>query len=279
MTDRYAVIGNPIGHSKSPLIHAEFARQTGQDLCYEALLAPLDGFVATARAFAAAGGRGLNVTVPFKLEAFALADRRSPRAEAAGAVNTLAFGPDGIFGDNTDGAGLVADLTLNLGVPLKNRRVLLAGAGGAARGAILPLLLAGPTSLTIANRTVARAQALAEEQFGQCPAGVMLAACGFDELAGQCFDLVINATAASLADQAPPLPAGIYGAESLAYDMMYGKGLTPFLRQARTQGAGRLADGLGMLVEQAAESFLLWRGVRPSTSEVLRTLRAMTGGA
>jgi shikimate dehydrogenase len=270
--DRYAVVGNPIAHSKSPLIHAAFARQTGERLVYEALLAPLDGFAATVAAFRAAGGRGLNVTVPFKLEAFARADRRSARAQAAGAVNTLAFDEDGVFGDNTDGAGLVRDLVHNLACPLEGRRILLLGAGGAARGVVLPLLASHPAALTLANRTAAKALTLAETFRPE--AGVTaLDAGGFAALAGRRFDVVINATAASLADQAPPLPPGLYAAGALAYDMMYGRGDTPFLAAARRDGATRLADGLGMLVEQAAESFLLWRGVRPDTAPVLADLR------
>ena len=275
--DRYAVIGNPIAHSKSPAIHAAFAAQTGQTLTYEALLAPLDGFAATVADFRAAGGRGCNVTVPFKLEAFALAERRSPRAQAAGAVNTLKFDADGIYGDNTDGAGLVRDLTHNLDCPLAGRRILLLGAGGAARGVMLPLLAATPARLTLANRTVARAETLVAE-FAAGAGSTPLAACGFADLAGSQFDVVINATAASLADEAPPLPPGLYAAGALAYDMMYGRGDTAFLAAARSDGAARLADGLGMLVEQAAESFLLWRGVRPATAPVLAELRRQIEG-
>ncbi|HJV25297.1 MAG TPA: shikimate dehydrogenase [Aromatoleum sp.] len=274
--DRYAVIGNPISHSKSPAIHARFAAQTGQQLTYEALLGPLDGFADTVQAFRDAGGRGMNVTVPFKLEAFALAERHSPRALAAGAVNTLAFDAEGIFGDNTDGAGLVRDLTHNLGCALAGRRILLLGAGGAARGTLLPLLGTQPASLTLANRTVARAEALVAD-FAERDTHVPLDACGFTDLADREFDVVINATAASLADEAPPLPAGLYAAGALAYDMMYGRGDTPFLAAARRDGAARLADGLGMLVEQAAESFELWRGVRPDTGPVLAALRAQIG--
>ncbi len=271
--DRYAVVGNPVAHSKSPLIHAAFAAQTGQELRYEALLAPLDGFVATVAAFRAAGGRGLNVTVPFKLEAFEFADRLSPRAEAAGAVNTLAFDRGQAYGDNTDGAGLVRDLTHNLGRQLAGRRVLLLGAGGAARGAILPLLMEGPTSLVIANRTESRAVELAD-RFRAGAGGAELRASSFAGLAGSAFDLVINATAASLSAQSPELPPGIYAPGALAYDMMYGKGDTPFMCAARADGAAAVADGLGMLVEQAAESFQLWRGVRPQTTRVLADLRA-----
>ncbi|WP_018987979.1 shikimate dehydrogenase [Aromatoleum toluclasticum] len=275
--DRYAVIGNPIAHSKSPVIHTAFAAQTAQTLTYEALLAPLDGFAATVADFRAAGGRGCNVTVPFKLEAFALAQRRSPRAQAAGAVNTLKFDAEGIYGDNTDGAGLVRDLTHNLDCPLAGRRILLLGAGGAARGVMLPLLSAGPAGLTLANRTVSRAEALVAE-FTAAAGDTPLAAGSFADLAGSQFDVVINATAASLADEAPPLPPGLYTPGALAYDMMYGRGDTPFLVAARNDGAARLADGLGMLVEQAAESFLLWRGVRPATGPVLAGLRRQIEG-
>ncbi len=272
--DRYAVIGNPIAHSKSPWIHTAFARQTGQALRYEALLGPLDGFAASVHAFRTAGGRGMNVTVPFKLEAYALADRRTPRAEAAGAVNTLAFDPAGILGDNTDGAGLVRDLSANLGCAPAGRRILLLGAGGATRGALLPLLDSRPAALIIANRTVSKARALAG-LFAVHAAGVALDACGFDELAGERFDLVINATAASLAGELPPLPPGLYAEGALAYDMMYGRGDTPFMRAARADGAVRVADGLGMLVEQAAESFTLWRGLRPDSAPVLAALRRL----
>jgi len=270
--DRYAVIGHPIAHSKSPQIHAAFARQTAQELSYEAILAPLDGFVATVRAFRAAGGRGMNVTVPFKLEAFTLAERHTPRARAAGAVNTLAFGADGILGDNTDGAGLVRDLTVNLGCALQGRRVLLLGAGGAARGAILPLLDERPAVLAIANRTLTKAEELVRA-FAAESGETRLSACSFAALTGQSFDVVINATAASLSDEVPPLPPGLYAADALAYDMMYGRGDTPFMAAARCDGAARVADGLGMLVEQAAESFTLWRGIRPDSRAVLAELR------
>ena len=270
--DRYAVIGHPIAHSKSPQIHAAFARQTAQDISYEAILAPLDGFVATVQAFRTADGRGMNVTVPFKLEAFALADRHTPRARAAGAVNTLAFGADGILGDNTDGAGLVRDLTVNLGCALQGRRVLLLGAGGAARGAILPLLGERPAVLAIANRTMAKAEELVRA-FAADAGETRLSASSFAALAGQSFDVIINATAASLSDDVPPLPPGLYADGALAYDMMYGRGDTAFMAAARTDGAARVADGLGMLVEQAAESFTLWRGIRPDSRAVLAELR------
>ena len=270
--DRYAVIGNPIAHSKSPQIHAAFARQTGQELSYGALLAPVDGFAQTVADFRAQGGRGLNVTVPFKLEAFALAEHHTARAQAAGAVNTLAFGADGVLGDNTDGAGLVRDLTANLNFALAGCRILLLGAGGATRGVLLPLLDSRPARLTIANRTVAKADALAA-LFAARAGDTALDACGFDALAGRRFDLVINATAASLADELPPLPPGLYAEGALAYDMMYARAPTRFMRAALADGAARVADGLGMLVEQAAESFTLWRGVRPDSAPVLAELR------
>ena len=269
MTDHYAVVGHPIAHSKSPRIHAEFARQTGQDMDYVALLAPLDGFAATVAEFRAGGGRGLNVTVPFKEAACRLATRLTARAEAAGAVNTLSFAADGVLGDNTDGAGLVNDLVGNLGVVLGGRRILLMGAGGAARGVVQPLLAQAPARLVIANRTADKAVALAGHFAGGAAA---VAGSGYAALAGQSFDLVVNATAASLAGELPPLPSGLFAPGALAYDMMYGAD-TPFLAFARAEGA-RTADGLGMLVEQAAEAFHLWRGVRPQTAPVIRLLRA-----
>jgi shikimate dehydrogenase len=266
--DRYAVIGHPIAHSKSPDIHVAFARQTQQVLTYAPLLAPLDGFEDTVRALMAQGGRGANVTVPFKLEAFAMATTLSERAQAAGAVNTLRFDSDGIFGDNTDGAGLVTDIVVNAGVALQGKRILLLGAGGAARGVILPLLVERPAQLVIANRSSDKATALAAQFGSHGP----IVAQTFDALDGQ-FDLVINATAASLADALPPIAGSLFGPTTLAYDMMYGAQLTIFLRFAAQYGAS-VRDGLGMLVEQAAESFLLWRGVRPETAGVLANLRA-----
>lgn len=269
MTDLYAVFGNPIGHSQSPRIHRLFAAATGQDLTYDARLAPLDSFNASVADFVAAGGKGANVTVPFKEEAFRLASLRTPRAELAGAVNTLSFTPAGCIGDNTDGAGLVRDLQSNLGLTIVGKRVLLLGAGGASRGAIGPLLEALPASLCIANRSIAKAVDLAAHfaALGSVVGG------GYPELAGRQFDLVINATSASLGGELPPLPPGIFAPGALAYDMMYGKGDTPFLAFAREQGASRLADGLGMLVEQAAEAFFVWRGIRPDTGPVLAQLR------
>ncbi|MES2016114.1 MAG: shikimate dehydrogenase [Pseudomonadota bacterium] len=268
MTERYCVIGNPIAHSKSPEIHAAFALQTGQDLVYERCLAPLDGFAATVAALVATGCKGANVTVPFKLDAAAIASTLSSRAEAAGAVNTLSFVDGRIVGDNTDGAGLVNDITGNAGVAITGRRVLLLGAGGAARGVILPLLGQSPRELVIANRTRASADALVA-RFAQ--PGRLLLACEFLELDGQ-FDLVINATSASLAGAMPPLPAHIFAPGALALDMMYGNKPTLFMDFATGCGA-RARDGLGMLVEQAAEAFALWRGVRPHTATLLDRMR------
>lgn len=264
MTDRYAVFGHPIAHSKSPAIHAAFARQTGHDLTYEARLAPLDGFAEAIAAFRDAGGRGANVTVPFKEEAYRLASRRTPRAQAAGAVNTLLFEADGLLGDNTDGAGLVRDLVSNLGVRLEGATVLLLGAGGAARGVIAPLVEAGVAKLVIANRTADKAHALAG-RFGAPVEGQAL------DSVHDAFDVVVNATSASLGGQALPLDESVFAARTLAYDMMYGQD-TAFLAQARARGA-RTADGLGMLVEQAAEAFFVWRGVRPETAPVIASLR------
>ena len=267
MPDLYAVIGNPVAHSKSPQIHAEFARQTGQNMTYAHLLAPLDGFIATASAFRARGGRGVNVTLPFKGEAFRYATCLSERARAAQAVNTLRFEDDAIYGDNTDGAGLVNDVTRNLGFAITGQRVLLLGAGGAARGVLKPLLELQPACSVLANRTLSKAQQFAQS-FGSGVEALAYAA-----LAGRQFDFVINATSASLAGALPPLPPGLFADGALAYDMMYGKGETPFLAFARDEGAATLADGLGMLVEQAAESFVVWRGLRPDTAPVLKLLR------
>ena len=269
MTDQYAVFGNPIGHSKSPIIHTAFARQTGQDMSYKSILAPLDGFDDAVEAFIAAGGRGANVTVPFKQEAFQLVTRLTPRAELAGAANPLVFEGDEIFGDNTDGVGLLRDITINLGYPVAGKRVLLLGAGGASRGVVGPLLEAGITSLAIANRTVPRAKLVAERF---APLGPVTG-CGYDELAGQSFDIVINATSASLSGSMPALPVGIFAPGSLAYKMMYGMGDTPFRIFAREQGAAIISEGLGMLVEQAAESFFVWRGVRPEVRPVMELLQ------
>ena len=266
--DRYAVIGHPIAHSKSPLIHAAFARATGQQLRYEALLAPLDGFGATVRDFRAAGGRGCNVTVPFKLEAHALATRLTHRAAQAGAVNTLKFDGDDILGDNTDGVGLARDIA-RLGVPIDGQRVLVLGAGGAARGVLGPLLAQQPGHLAVAARRLGKAQELAA-MFAPAVAALSL-----DQLGADRFDIIINATSASLSGATIALPAAVCGGAQLVYDMMYAAAPTAFLRAASARGAAQVADGLGMLVEQAAESFFLWRGVLPPTAPVLTELRAM----
>lgn len=262
MTERYAVIGQPVAHSKSPAIHTRFAQATGQDIEYGLIEPSLDGFEAAVRAFRAAGGRGLNVTVPFKEEAFRYCDEVSERARVAQAVNTLVFG-ERVFGDNTDGAGLVRDLQGNLGVALAGKRVLVMGAGGAGQGVVGALLDAGVGRLVVANRTLGRAQALAARFDGAV-------ASAYESLEGP-FDLVVNATSAGLSDDEIALPASVLGKGTLAYDMTYGRD-TAFLRQSRSAGA-RGCDGLGMLVEQAAESFLLWRGVRPDTGPVLAGLR------
>jgi shikimate dehydrogenase len=273
MTDRYAVIGNPVAHSRSPLIHAAFARQTGAAVEYGTLLAPRDGFAQAVAEFRAAGGRGLSVTVPFKFEALALADELTARARAAQAVNTLKFGDGKVLGDNTDGIGLVRDIRDNLRCRIAGRRVLLMGAGGAAHGVVHPLAAERPAVLTIVNRTAARADALAGElRAGARYPETVIAGGGYDTLTGD-FDIVINATAASLAGDVPPLPERIFATGVLAYDMMYGREPTPFLRFAARCGVERCADGIGMLVEQAAESFFVWRGVRPQTAPVIMTLR------
>jgi len=269
--DRYAVVGHPIAHSKSPRIHGLFARQTGQDLVYEAMDVEPGRFAAAVSEFRADGGRGLNVTVPFKEEAWALAGQRSSRAERAGAANTLVLdGERPIFGDNTDGLGLVRDLTVNQGVALEGRRLLLVGAGGAARGVLEPLLEQRPALLVIANRTPEKAVELARLF---CDLG-HVEGCGFPALEGQRFDLVINATAAGLHGEVPPLPADVVAEGGWCYDMMYGSGPTAFVRWARQQGIDHAVDGLGMLVEQAAESFRIWRGVRPLSAPVIAALRA-----
>lgn len=274
--DRYAVAGNPVAHSRSPAIHALFAQQTGQAVDYGRLLCPLDAFVPTVRAFAAQGAKGCNVTVPFKFEAFELAARRSPRAELAQAANTLRFdtaADGGWLADNTDGLGLVRDITVNAGVPLRGRRVLLLGAGGASAGVLGPILEQGPREVVVANRTVDKAQALVQRHAALAQAhGVTLDARTLND-PGEGFDVLINGTAASLAGSGVPVAASVLKPGSLALDMMYGPAAQPFLDWAQRHGAqGR--DGLGMLVEQAAEAFALWRGVRPDTTPVLSALRA-----
>ena len=273
MTDRYAVFGNPIAHSKSPQIHAAFAAQTQQDMCYERQLVEIGDFDNAARGFFEHGGKGLNITVPFKLDAYAFASRLTERAQQAGAVNTLALRQDGsILGDNTDGIGLVTDIVENLGWKMSARRVLVLGAGGAVRGVLGPLQNQHPAALVVANRTEAKAQELAA-LFGGSVKG-----CGFDALAGQSFDIVINGTSASLAGDLPPLPDTLLAPGACCYDMMYGARPTVFMQWAQQHGAASIADGLGMLVQQAAEAFFLWRGVRPQTAPVIAQLRAQLLG-
>ncbi len=268
LTDHYAVFGNPIGHSKSPFIHTLFARQTNQTMDYTAKLAPADGFVAAAKDFFAHGGRGCNITVPFKEDAYQFADRLTERAQLAGAVNTLKKLDDGeILGDNTDGEGLVQDL-MQYQVPLKGAKILLIGAGGAARGVIKPLLDKEPASITVTNRTFSKAEQLAEsfQHLGNVDALPM------SEISSE-FDVIINSTSASLGGELPAVSPVIFGSSSVAYDMMYGKGLTIFNHWALENGCAHAYDGLGMLVGQAAESFMLWRGLRPGTKQILRELR------
>lgn len=271
MPDRYAVIGNPIAHSKSPQIHAAFASETGQAIEYGRILAEVDSFVAVVREFFGTGGRGLNVTVPFKEAACVLADVLSARAELAGAVNTLIPMAGGrLQGDTTDGVGLVRDLVVNQGFQIEGARILLLGAGGAARGVLIPLLEGRPQRLVIANRTLPKAEELA---LRVCAIGPVDAR-GFDALGDQRFDLIINATAAGLAGEVPRIPSACLGPNAWVYDMLYADSETAFCRWGRAQGAARALDGLGMLVEQAAESFWIWRGVRPTTAPVIAALRA-----
>jgi len=271
MTDRYAVIGNPIAHSKSPLIHAAFARQTGQDLVYGRILGDLDDFAGDVGRFLAAGGRGLNVTVPFKEEAYALADELSLVAASAGAVNTLIALADGrLRGDNTDGVGLVRDLTANHGFDFSRARVLLLGAGGATRGVLRPLLETSLAALTIANRTAGRAR----ELVALVADSSRVVACGLDNLRERHFDLIINATSAGLGGAVPDIPDDCLTPGGWTYDIFYADQPTAFCRWGQAHGAARTLDGLGMLVEQAAESFWLWRGARPSTAPVIAGLRA-----
>ncbi len=269
--DLYAVIGNPIAHSMSPQIHTAFALETEQNLIYETLLADVGQFSEAVEEFKRKGGKGLNVTVPFKQDAWAWSGRRSERAERAGAVNTIIFNKDGSsLADNTDGVGLVRDILHNHEEKIDQQRILILGAGGAVRGVLAPILTENPAQLVIANRTKKRATELANT-FGDWGE---VTGCGFSDLAGESFDLVINGTAASLQGEVPPLPSGVVTQKSFCYDMMYGKKEdTAFVLWAREQGAQCAVDGLGMLVEQAAESFYLWRGVRPETQPVLAALR------
>lgn len=273
---RYAVIGNPVAHSRSPWIHAAFAAQTGQRVHYGRLLAPLDGFEATVASFAAPAegqppAHGCNVTVPFKHQAYALARHRTARAQQAQAANTLRLEADGWLADNTDGAGLVRDIEVHAGRPLEGLRVLLIGAGGAAAGALGPLLQCTPAELVLANRSLDKAEALAGRHLALAGAGTRLSTRPLDAC-GAAFDIVINASASSLGGTALPVGPEVFKAGGLALDMMYGPAAEPFLAAARARGA-EPRDGLGMLVEQAAEAFALWRGVRPATPAVLAQLR------
>ena len=268
--DRYAVFGNPIGHSKSPFIHAQFAEQTGQQLTYSAELVELDDFDNAVERFAENNGKGLNITVPFKQDAWALATDRSSRAERAGAVNTLVINGKGdYFGDNTDGIGLVRDLVKNYSLQLKGKHILIVGAGGAVRGVIEPILSHEPASLTIANRTREKAVQLADDfsDLGN------IRGCGLDEFGEQCYDIIINGTSASLGGEMPDLPDTIVSDITFCYDMMYAKEPTPFMQWAKNKGALKVVDGIGMLVEQAAESFRIWRGCEPDTAPVIEALR------
>lgn len=268
--DKYCVFGNPIAHSKSPQIHTSFAKETKQSLVYEKQLVELGEFSSAAQTFFSDGGKGLNITVPFKHDAFDFADTLTERAETAGAVNTLVLQENGkILGDNTDGIGMVSDITLRLGWSLTNKRVLILGAGGAVRGVLLPVLQESPGNLVVANRTVSRAEELASQfsKYGN------ISASGFDSIGDRQFDIIINGTSASLAGDVPPIPTGCLAKEGCVYDMMYAKEGTPFITWAKQNGALATADGLGMLVGQAAEAFFVWRGVRPKVEDVLHNLR------
>jgi len=268
--DHYAVMGNPIAHSKSPLIHTAFAKQTQQALQYDAILVDKSQFTQAVQTFQAPGGKGLNITVPFKQAAWALADQRTQRAQRAGAVNTLWFDKQGQrIGENTDGIGLVRDITQNHGGQIQGQRILILGAGGAVRGVLEPLLQAMPAQCVVANRTVSKAEALAKlfAAFGN------VTACSYDALQGQSYDLIINGTSASLQGELPPLPDGLVAEGGWCYDMMYASTATPFVQWGQKQGTALALDGLGMLVEQAAESFYLWRGVKPDTAAVIKMVR------
>ncbi len=271
MTDRYAVIGNPVEHSLSPQIHARFAELSDEDVAYHKIFAETDKFIDACTYFFAAGGKGMNVTLPFKQDAYDFADQLTPRAKAAGAVNTLAQQEDGQrIGDNTDGAGLICDLMHNQGLALGKMRILVLGAGGAVRGVLAPLLEQSPVALTLANRTAEKAARLAQHfaDYGQVR-GIGLAETG--DFAP--YDLIINGTSAGLSKQNPQLPDGLFAANACAYDMLYAAQPTPFLRWANSQGVNNCRDGFGMLVEQAAESFYLWRRKRPDTAQIIRKLR------
>lgn len=266
--DQYAVMGNPISHSKSPIIHRKFAQATNQLIDYQAILVKEHNFYAAVTAFQAAGGKGLNITVPFKGDAYNIATIRSERAQRAGAVNTLKFSNGEIYGDNTDGIGLLRDLTNNLGISVRGKRLLILGAGGATHGILAPLLNAEPQQVVIANRTAERAVKLANDfaNLGKIVGG------GFNDLTNEQFEIIINATSASIDDQIPPLPTTIFANGACCYDLMYAAAPTAFLNWCLNNSAAKIADGLGMLVEQAAEAFFLWRGVRPNTKHVINEL-------
>lgn len=272
MTDRYAVIGNPIDFSKSPFIHISFAQSTDQDIEYTKVLGPLGQFHSTVDEFRQAGGLGMNVTAPFKLDAFQYATQRSAAAELAGAANALKFQGHEVLAENFDGVGLVRDVVHNLGHALKNKRVLLLGAGGAARGALLPFLAEGPQQLVISNRTESKAEDLAKIATQHKTVSTTVEAVAMNQLGAMQFDVVFNATSASLRGELPAVPATVFAPGALAYELAYGKGLTPFLRLAQNAGVRHLADGVGMLAEQAAEAFVWWRGVRPDTRHVIKEL-------
>ncbi|CAM2968046.1 shikimate dehydrogenase [Vibrio rarus] len=274
LTDKYVVFGNPISQSKSPFIHTLFARQTNQSITYSTQHAEVGEFTAAAKTFFAQGGKGCNVTAPFKHDAYELADKLTERATLAGAVNTLKKLDDGLLiGDNTDGEGLVQDL-LQYQVPLKDARILIIGAGGAVRGVLKPLLDQKPQQLVIANRTFSKAQALAE----QFKAYGSINAVAIDEVS-ESFDIVINSTSAGLTKQLPKISASIFSTRTISYDMVYGAGVTVFNQWARENGVAKAYDGLGMLVGQAAESFMLWRGLRPGSKQILRELRKNLEGS
>jgi len=272
MTDRYAVIGNPIDFSKSPFIHMSFAQATGQDIEYAKVLGPLGQFNATVDAFRQDGGLGMNVTAPFKLDAFHYATQHSAAAKLAGATNALKFQGKEVLAENFDGVGLVRDVVHNLGCALHKKRVLLLGAGGAARGALLPFLAQTPQQLVISNRTASKAEELAKIAALYASGSTEVQAIAMSQLSGRQFDVVFNATSASLRGELPAVPASAFAPDALAYELAYGKGLTPFLRLAQNAGVRQLADGVGMLAEQAAEAFLWWRGVRPDTRQVIKEL-------
>jgi shikimate dehydrogenase len=266
----YAVIGHPIKHSKSPAIHTLFAQQTGEPVHYTAIESPLEGFAQTVEKFRQQGGMGMNVTVPFKQQALQIADHLNPRAQMAQAANTLIFSAQGITADNTDGVGLLRDLQQRHQQQLADKHILVLGAGGAARGILEPLLQARPKRLVVANRSVEKAHQLANDFNPHKP---LIHGCGFADIPLQAYDLIINATAASLQQQTLPIDTRLVGSHSCCYDLMYANQPTPFMRWAQTQNAATIVDGLGMLVEQAAESFYLWRGVYPETNTVYQKIR------